>query len=487
MWSRRDQIRAYQFLRRRTVSAVLLGDANHADSPTRPAMIGLIAGIVVTLLVAIGFGVYGALRPGGSTAWRAEGAIVQERESGARFVLSQDGVLHPVPNFASARLAVGERARLTRVSRNSLVDVARGPMIGIPGAPDSLPPVNRMLSEPWTVCSSRAVDAGPGEPPVLGVVVAAPAGARRVVLGPGAAVVVQAGPERYVVMDGRRFRVRAEDPERVLLGLGLGQAPRVVVDPGWLATVPTGPDLGYLEITRRGEASAALPGVAAQVGQVFVLRAAGSRGEQFFVLLVDGLAPVSTTQARLILADPRTAQAYPGQEIAARELPPTALTGGPASTTDLDREQYPATAPEALTFTPGEEVVLCSRPEGFASGVPAVELTLSFAVPAPAGTRPLTLPIPGSEPATAEVYVPPGSGALVRAVAAEGVTTGAVYLVTDEGRRYPVPDRESRAALGLAGVAPVPMPAQVIELLPAGPPLDRAAATRAITGADQAG
>jgi type VII secretion protein EccB len=487
MWSRRDQIQAYQFVRRRTVSAVLVGDANHAVSPTRRPTIALITGIVVLILVIVGFALYGVLRPGGSTAWRTAGAIVQERESGARFVLSDDGVLHPVPNYASGRLVVGEAGRLVRVSRNSLTGVGRGPAIGIPGAPDALPPATRMLSDPWTVCSSRAADAGPGEPPVLGVVVGPPADARRVVLGPGAAVVAQAGPEMYVITDGRRFRVRSDEPERVLLSLGLGQAPRVVVHPSWLATVSAGPDLGYLEITRRGEVSPALPGVDARVGQVFALRTAGSTGEQFFVLLVDGLAPIATTQARLVLADPRTAQAYPGGEVAARPLPPAALAEGLTSSTDLDRDQYPATAPEALTFTPGEDVVLCSRSQGFRAGTPAVELTLSFRVPAPAGVRSLTQPVPGTEPASAQVYVPAGSGALVRSVSAEGVTTGAVHLVTDEGRRYAVPDAESRAALGLEGVTPVQMPGQFIELLPAGPPLDRAAATRALAGTDQAG
>jgi type VII secretion protein EccB len=482
MWSRRDQIQAYQFVRRRTVSAVLLGDANHAVSPTRRPTTGLITGIVVTILVVVGFGLYGVLRPGGSSAWRTDGAIVQERESGARFVLSGDGLLHPVPNYASARLLVGESGRLVRVSRNSLAAAARGPAIGIPGAPDALPPATRLLSEPWTVCSARAVDAGPGEPPVLGVVVAPPSGGRRVVLGSGAAVVAVAGSETYVITDGRRFRVRSEDPDAVLLGLGLGQARRVVVHPSWLATVPAGPDLGYLEITRRGEVSTALPGVDARVGQIFVLRTAGSSGEQFFVLLVDGLAPIATTQARLVLADPRTAGAYPDGDVAPRQLPPAALAAGPTSDTDLDRAQYPVTAPEALTFTPGEDVVLCSRTQGFRAGVPAVELTLSFEVPAPAGVRALTLPVPGSAGTSAEVYVPAGAGALVRSVSAEGVTTGAVHLVTDEGRRYAVPDAESRAALGLEGTSPVEMPAQFVDLLPSGPALDRETATRTLPG-----
>jgi type VII secretion protein EccB len=487
MWSRRDQIQAYQFVRRRTVSAVLVGDANHAVSPTRRSVTGAITGVVLVILVVIGFAIYGVLRPGGSTAWKADDAIVVEKESGARLVLAEDGALHPVLNYASARLLVGSAGKLTRVSRNSLAGVRRGAAIGIPEAPDSLPDPKRMQGQPWTACSSRAADAGPGEPAVLGVVVASPGRASRVQLGPGVAVVVQSGRDVYVLTDGRRFRVRSEQPDRILLGLGLGQAPRAAVDPRWLATVPAGPDLGYLTVTRRGEASDALPGVAARVGQVFVQRPVGSDGAQFFVLLVDGLAPVATTQARLLLADPQTARAYGGEPVAARELPPAAFAAGRISTTDLDRTQYPVTAPEALTFVPGEDVVLCSRPQGYRAGVPAVELSLSFEVPAPPGTSPSSGPPVGADRAPAQVYVPPGSGALVRSVPAENVTTGAVYLVTDEGRRYPVPDDASREALDLKRIRPVPMPSSFVDLLPLGPPLDQAAASAVVAPSADAG
>ncbi|MGL5817481.1 MAG: type VII secretion protein EccB [Phycicoccus sp.] len=481
MWSRRDQIQAYQFVRRRTVSAVLVGDANHAASPTRRSIASTVTGIVLVVLIVGGFAIYGVLRPGGSKAWKADKAIVVEKESGARFVRADDGALHPVVNYASARLLVGSGGKVAQVSRNSLAGARRGAVLGIRDAPDALPAVDRMLGTAWTACSSRAADAGPGEPATLSVVLAPSTRAARVRLGPGVAIVAQAGAEVYVLTDGRRFRVRSEQPDRIVLGLGLGQAPRIVVDRRWLSTVPAGPDLGYLAVTRRGETSDALPGVAARVGQVFVQRPLGSKGEQFFVLLTDGLAPVATTQARLLLADPQTARAYDRAPVVARDLPPAAFAAGRISTTDLDRAQYPATAPEALRFTPGEDIVLCSRPQGYRAGVPAVELSLSFAVPAPDGAgTPREPAAPGGEAPT-RMLIAGGSGALVRSVPAENVTTGALYLVTDEGRRYPVPDEASREALGLKRVRPVSMPAAFVDLVPLGPTLDRAAAASPVT------
>ncbi|MGL5850197.1 MAG: type VII secretion protein EccB [Phycicoccus sp.] len=476
MWSRRDQIQAYQFVRRRTMSAVLLGDANHAVSPVKRSVSGLITGIVVLVLVIGGFAIYGVLRPGGSSAWKASGKVVLEKESGARFVRAEDGALHPVLNYASARLIVGGKGDITQVSRNSLAGVARGPMLGIPGAPDALPAPDRLSAQPWTACSSRRSDAGPGEPATLNLLLAPPTRTTPIAFGRGAAAVVQAGETVYVLTDGRRFRVRSAQPDSLLRGLGLGTAPRLIVDPRWLATVPAGPDLNYLVITRRGEVSTALPGVDARVGQVFAQRLAGSAGQQFYVLLIDGLAPISTIQARLILADPQTATAYGAEPVGERSLPAAAVAAGKPSLTDLGRTQYPVTAPDALTFTAGAEVVLCSQPSGFRDGVPAVTISLSFAVPVAAGSRASVVPVDPAGPAPARVYVPAGSGALVKTVSAANVTTGALYLVTDEGRRYSIPDDASRDALGLRRVRPVELPATFVDLVPAGPALDRTAA-----------
>jgi hypothetical protein len=68
-----------------------------------------------------------------------------------------------------------------------------------------------------------------------------------------------------------------------------------------------------------------------------------------------------------------------------------------------------------------------------------------------------------------------GAGALVRAAAGPGTADGAVFLVTEAGRRYAVPGEPARAALGYAGVPPLALPAATVALIPAGPALDPAA------------
>jgi Type VII secretion system ESX-1, transport TM domain B len=73
------------------------------------------------------------------------------------------------------------------------------------------------------------------------------------------------------------------------------------------------------------------------------------------------------------------------------------------------------------------------------------------------------------------VQVEPGWGAVVESMTSPTATSGAVFLVTDEGRRYAVPD-DARKSLGYDGVTAIPMPASLVERIPAGDALDPQAA-----------
>lgn len=63
MWTTRDQVQAYEFLRRRLVSALLTSDANHPASPSRRLLLGYVLGATCMVLVVAGFAIYGLLRP----------------------------------------------------------------------------------------------------------------------------------------------------------------------------------------------------------------------------------------------------------------------------------------------------------------------------------------------------------------------------------------------------------------------------------------
>ena len=84
------------------------------------------------------------------------------------------------------------------------------------------------------------------------------------------------------------------------------------------------------------------------------------------------------------------------------------------------------------------------------------------------------------DPIANQVTVPPGKGALVRAVPGPGVSTGTIYLVTELGIKYPVSGTSVLSDLGLNGVRPAPLPQTIVSLLPTGPTLAESAALREV-------
>jgi hypothetical protein len=77
-----------------------------------------------------------------------------------------------------------------------------------------------------------------------------------------------------------------------------------------------------------------------------------------------------------------------------------------------------------------------------------------------------------------QIVVPPGGGAITQAVAVPGASGGTLYLVTDQGVKYPLTDSNVLASLGLSGSAVSRLPAEVLDLLPTGPALNQPAALK---------
>src|SRR5262249_49934400 len=153
------QLQAYQFLRRRLISALQRGDANHHQAPSRRLVICIFAGVGIMALFGAGFAIWGVLRPGNSRTWDRPGQVIIEKESGATYVIGADSLLHPVINYTSAMLLAGGHSTAVTVSARSLSGVARGQPLGIQGAPTSLPAADALMSSSeWTVCVYHPAD-----------------------------------------------------------------------------------------------------------------------------------------------------------------------------------------------------------------------------------------------------------------------------------------------------------------------------------------
>jgi type VII secretion protein EccB len=439
--SRSDQLHSYQFAMRRVVSAVAAHESNPARPPGRRAGVMLLAGVLVAALGLAGFAVWGLLQPGGSTRWRSGTAVIVEKESGAKFVYL-DGVLHPVANYASALLIVGSaRPSTVSVARRSLAGVPRGPRLGIPGAPDALPLRRDLLGGPWSVCGAGGRSAV--------VVGSTPAGGAPL----GDAGLLASTPDGtvHLLWNGRRARVR--EPSTVL-GMLVWGAPQPVAA-ALVSALPAAADIVRVPIAARGQPFPPLAG--ARIGQVFLID-----GRQHAVALAGGLAPVTPFQAALLIGDPLTVERV-GQTA------PTPLPPGEYAA--LPKTGFPGT----WDGLPVEVPRLVTAPGGALCAVAGGDLVVGSAPPRGAA-------IAVSSPGLAdEVRLPPGRGALVRSRPAPDAPDGVLYLVTDLGVRHHLPAPDVLPMLGYGGAKPVPVPAEIVALLPVGPGLYPQAARTPVT------
>jgi type VII secretion protein EccB len=470
MWTQRDQIQAYQFLRRRLVSAIVSADANHPVSPSRRLALGTVLGLIATLIVTAAFGVIGFLRPSTSSDWKKPGQVVIEKETGSRFVIAGDGLLHPVLNFASARLlAGGDGSKTTTVPAKQLSTVGRGSPLGIAGAPDAIPNANRISHGPLTVCSQLATDQPAAQAPKTVVRWTSPVEGK--LLGAGQALLVSDGTSEDLVVGGMRFRVPGTG-QAAALGLSgqrvtRGSAP-------WLSAVPSGADLDFLTVAGAGQPGPKLGAASVPIGSVLLVStpALPSTTGEYYLVLKAGIASVTPIQAQLAMTAPVNRRAG----LTGKAVPVTAdqLAGIPtASLPDrLDSVAQQLTAAPRLVSLPAASPVCLVTADNTTE--------LLVAEPGTDITSQTAAPIGGPGKSGADLIgVPAGTGGLVsnRPSGAAGTT----YLLADDGIKYPVPSAAAQTALGFGKLAPVQLSTAVLALLPTGPALDPAAAQQIVS------
>ncbi|MFG1901407.1 type VII secretion protein EccB [Micromonospora carbonacea] len=467
MPSRQDQLHSYQFTVQRAVAALVMRETDPARSPFRRLAGAGLASVLVAAIALGGFALYG-LFAGGGTRWRDAGAVIVEKESGARFVYREQK-LHPVLNYASALLIIGaERAKTVLVSRRSIEGVPRGLPLGIPDAPDSLPDRARLSTAGWTVCSAApaaeraAAGAEPAAPRSAVLIGTAATGGQA--LGDDAILLRHPDGGLHLVWHARRYLLR--DAGRVLAALAATRQRAVPAAPALINSIPAGADLAPPDLTGLGQPSPRVPGAA--VGDVFLVRNSGG-GRQYAVALAGGLAGVTELQATLLLA--RTGQGEPeamtlGRFAALPKLPDLVPTGPAAP---------PPAPPRLAAADPGALCVRVGDDAGAGDDAGVGDVRLGVTLPDLSDS-----PQAAGGPAVADhVVVEPGHGAVVESVAAPGATGGALCVVTDLGRRYVLADPAVLGMLGYRDVRPVRLPAGLVSLVPAGSPLDPAAARSA--------
>jgi len=485
--SKRDQVQAHGFMMGRLSSGLLLADPDAPDSPLGRTTRGILFGLLATVLVAAGTTVYGLLRPGGNDSWRTGGNLVINRDTGARYLYAQ-GALHPVRNYASARLLGGPSMASVDVGSVSLRGTPVGEPVGIPGAPDTVPGSGELDNGAWHVCVTGPQGALPSTGGAARSPVTAP-GATTVVAGAAVRTDAVAGDrgllvrgpdgQEYLVWRGSRLPLDAGSDARD--ALGYGSASPVAVSAAFLNALAPGPTLAPPRVPGRGQAGPELGGEPSTVGQVFQVAVPGGSSD-YYVLRADGLAPLTPVGAALLLGDPATQKdAYGGTSPRARTLGTDVLRRHRSAvrTALPDAAGAPVTPPRPQQVPRGS--ALCAKVRGGSQGAQITTVLAPLAALAPVavstGTQGLQAPCVKPD----AVVVRPGHGALVRALGASGAAyAGTTYLVAENGVKYRVPSTESLRALGYDTGDIASVPAPLLAALPTGADLDRAAASGAV-------
>jgi type VII secretion protein EccB len=473
MASRKDQLQSHQFLLQRVVSAMVMRETDPAQAPLRRGVGAVFIGIMIAVIVAAAFGVYGLLTRVGTGTWKVDHAVIVEKETGATFVYTagNPAKLTPTLNFTSALLLSGQSPpTVFRVTRSALANVPRDVPRGIVGAPSSLPDSKHITGTPWTLCAvpSRDLAGNPITTTQLAVG-RAPTGGRA--LGEDAALVRDARTaDMALIWHSHRYRVTS--PTTVLLSLFGDQRTVISVGTAWLNGLPEGADIGPITITGRGARSAAVPG--RHVGDL-VFDEVGTGAEQFYVVLRDGLAAITELQ-KDILAGQSSAN-------------PAKIT--PADVNRVGQSSQSLAPPRNDTAPPSQVPQLAT----IESTDNAVCAESTDARSTPSVMVDATAPGPGTQTASQTAHdgsladvvaVPAGHLSVVEAMASSTATAGAISIVTDVGVRFAVPSVQVLNTLGYQAGSAVQMPASLVNRIPVGPTLSPDAAAHA-SAADQPG
>ncbi|MFJ3671519.1 type VII secretion protein EccB [Streptomyces sp. NPDC090106] len=475
MQSKRDQVEAHVFMMSRLTSGMLLTDPDAPESPMGRTSRGAAWGLLLGALGAAGCVLFGVLSPGGDDSWKGADAVIVRKDTGTRYIY-QDGVLHPIRNYASARLIGGSDLATRLVSAASLDGVPRGTPVGIPGAPDDLPAASDVNAGPWLVCSGTYTsDHGKRSATTTLVIGSEPPEGDGLTTAQ-ALLVASADKELFLVWHGRRLPLDTEHGAQ--RALGYGDATARTVSAEFLNSLPLGPELTPLDVPGRGTSGPSLDGRPTRVGQVFTVQVPDGP-VRYYLLTEQGLRPLDATRAALVLGDPRTRQdSYDGDPPAAVALATDTLAAHlvRSGTADTGSVSWPSGPPRLVEPDGKQDLCVDVEPsDGSPVTSVAVVSTLDAApAVAPEQAQAACSPVDA-------IGVRPGAGSVVRALGAGGGELGdTTYLVTDMGVKYRMPSAQAVADLGYGGTEPAALPSTLLEMLPTGPDLDPDAASGAI-------
>ncbi|MBL1084926.1 type VII secretion protein EccB [Streptomyces actinomycinicus] len=501
MASRRDELNAYTFAKRRTLASFLQPSPSGSEEGAPKPLGALVPGVVVGVVVLAVFGAIGMFSPTAPKGWdEPEEHVIVASDSTTRYVVLKTGKqkqLHPVLNMASAKLLLDPSKAGVITVDEKILDSGKPPhgaTIGIPYAPDRLPSSDEAeAAKHWAVCE-RPGDGGRAIQKAAFVLAqkdwSKTEGPHRLTHGDLMYVVGPDGKTQYVVdARGTAYQIANPDDKELLKALDTQGRPPQRVSQEWLDTLPKGDKIVIPTIdgTPGAKANAGImPEQYDKVGEV--IKAYDGQALRYYVVLQGKVARISEFTATLLLNSSQLLGV--GQAGEAHKVSPGAVADSTAFDEDKTWPAYkPRTVNDGTSATSGRNTVCNVLRSVGAKG----KTTLSTWV---GKDFPAQLPTGSSSG-----YVTPGSGQLYRQFQGTETTVGGVFLVTDTGLRYalqsnsdsatddkgigtsakrrkeePAEAKIAQTHLGYENVTPTPVPKAWSVFLPTGPRLSEAAA-----------
>ncbi|WP_406174059.1 type VII secretion protein EccB [Streptomyces sp. NBC_00996] len=503
MASRRDQLNAYTFAKRRMLASFVQSSPDGSEEGAPRPLRAVLPGTIVGVIIMAAFGAWGMFKPTAPQGWNTPGekVIIASKSTTRYVVLKTDGKvqLHPVLNMASAKLLLKSGKGEVVTVDESILDkgnIPHGVTIGIPYAPDRLPSASEAGSKKrWAVCERPT--AGGGSIQKAAFVLAShdmskTEGTERLT-GGELMYVVAPDKNRYIVdAHGTAYQVDSSDELLLRTIVGAGRQPEKVSQE-WVGTLHKGDAIDFPkaegQVGANADVAGSLPTKANKVGMV--LKARNGTGEQYYVVEQGKVAPVSDFTAQLLLSSRDLARL--GQ--AGQALDVSAGNFVPATAEFAADKNWPSHAPKAVNdadASSGSRNTICNVLRDVDTDGRGTTTLSTWA-----GTDfPAVLPTGSSS-----AYVTPGSGQLYRQFTGEETSAGNVFLVTDTGLRYAMQSNADSATddagigttakerkelqneaklaqirLGYSDVDPAPVPAEWSSFLSTGPRLSTSAA-----------
>ncbi|MDT5276945.1 MAG: hypothetical protein QOG95_3877 [Mycobacterium sp.] len=464
--SNRDQNSGHLFYNRRLRAAITRFSVRmkHDDRKQQAA----VALSMVFVLIGVGWmALLHVMKPAGLVG---QSAIIGNRDTGAIYA-KINGRLYPALNLTSARLAIGSASAPAWVKASEIAKYPTGPMIGIPGVPDSLTVTPNSVSA-WSVCDT-APTRGSGTPPLVTSIAGELSTAGRAApMEPSQAVLVTHKSATYVVWRGQRSQIDPTDRSVTFnLGLDPGATYPIEISNALFDAMRATEPLVVPAIPALGTLSTWLPG--STVGSVLETRDSNGVVTGFYALLPDGVQKITSFVADLLRTALAQASASPTL------ISPDKLIHIPAVEM-LDVGYYPSGKMNFIDTSVNPVTCVAWQKE---STDPQATITVfsgrGLPVPISMDPRLVRLVRDDRQPESVEAdqaLVLPGAAnfvATTSGVAASG-SRESLYWLAPQGVRFGVQwDNRTLQSLGLDPGSAVQAPWPIVRTFAAGPAISR--------------